>query len=463
MAFSSSQNLAATKSEPSETNKFRFQRLSRAIVTNQPREAALYIHAYPHLLLQTDGDKNTLLHLALAMQNTEIITTVIAALLEIGKLNEIVNAINSKNETILHKAILCRFKVLRSIVHLLGPAINTLARISDTEGKIPLTILVKDTTLSEAERDSNIDLILPASLYNPLIKLNQAVNVEDIIKVHGKTSPVTATDKKINNNLTIACDVINRTRKVITKSYTHPDLHELSQSESTNLITLINDDLRGFYLDKHSKVYKSFDKVFSQIEKIHAGNCDEMGWYCLHQLNQHYPDVKGELFLFNSHIFLVLDRKTNSDPNDPSTWGDSAVICDPWAGKAFPATPAKISEELHGWYAIRAKHHGETRDYNVLIKYNSNKPLHLLDDTTKKIKQVQPVIQDKKSDDSVQDKKSETLVQDKSSILQKFISFFGSPAPSVLKTDATYIEPPVVIEDYIPPNQRAPLVSGYRA
>ncbi|HGK6652029.1 TPA: hypothetical protein ACJ5DZ_003124, partial [Legionella pneumophila] len=36
------------------------------------------------------------------------------------------------------------------------------------------------------------------------------------------------------------------------------------------------------------------------------------------------------------HCLIVIGRVSGSDPNDISTWGEEAVICDPWAEKAYP-------------------------------------------------------------------------------------------------------------------------------
>ena len=39
-----------------------------------------------------------------------------------------------------------------------------------------------------------------------------------------------------------------------------------------------------------------------------------------------------------SHHFLVIGRRPESDPKKPESWGEDAVICDPWAACCFPAS-----------------------------------------------------------------------------------------------------------------------------
>ena len=39
-----------------------------------------------------------------------------------------------------------------------------------------------------------------------------------------------------------------------------------------------------------------------------------------------------------SHHFIVIGRSPESDPKNPKSWGEDAVICDPWASCCFPAS-----------------------------------------------------------------------------------------------------------------------------
>ena len=54
------------------------------------------------------------------------------------------------------------------------------------------------------------------------------------------------------------------------------------------------------------------------------------------------PSTQVELFCYNQytgdHTFAVINRNKESSPEDPSTWGADAYICDPMLGKVFPAS-----------------------------------------------------------------------------------------------------------------------------
>jgi len=85
------------------------------------------------------------------------------------------------------------------------------------------------------------------------------------------------------------------------------------------------------------------DKLSQQFG---IGNCEELATEAFfYLLKKKHPHLRVELMSFNKpggdHAFVVLGRKPGSDENDVSTWGDEAVICDPWARKIFPASLAK--------------------------------------------------------------------------------------------------------------------------
>ena len=74
-----------------------------------------------------------------------------------------------------------------------------------------------------------------------------------------------------------------------------------------------------------------------------GGNCSDQAGLAFIYLrdNKVFPiDYmnKPDFFLkFGGHAFVVIGRKSGSDPLRPETWGDDAVVCDPHQEeKAFP-------------------------------------------------------------------------------------------------------------------------------
>lgn len=73
------------------------------------------------------------------------------------------------------------------------------------------------------------------------------------------------------------------------------------------------------------------------LKKFQFGNCGEQA-----QAAFVFLDKKGvyplDFCLTNigGHNLVVIGREGKSNPEDISTWGSSAVVCDPWAEKAYP-------------------------------------------------------------------------------------------------------------------------------
>lgn len=111
--------------------------------------------------------------------------------------------------------------------------------------------------------------------------------------------------------------------------------------------------------NKWNRTHHSDGSFISDIEKIEKnakdsvqnriGNCGEqsaVAFMLLAEANNN--DVRGvyvERFAISKpgdHCFVVIGRERFSDPRDPSTWGENAVICDPWGEVTFI-----VKEELN--------------------------------------------------------------------------------------------------------------------
>src|SRR5579872_4078194 len=102
-------------------------------------------------------------------------------------------------------------------------------------------------------------------------------------------------------------------------------------------------------LEKESGLF-NFEETIEMTSKFSLGNCHELACQALDYILNHVPEVEAELYEIKKgdHIFLVLNRKRPSDPGDPGEWGESAVICDPWANKVYKAT--EYHTELKNFY-----------------------------------------------------------------------------------------------------------------
>jgi hypothetical protein len=68
-----------------------------------------------------------------------------------------------------------------------------------------------------------------------------------------------------------------------------------------------------------------------------CGNCGEQSALAFSYLREHSFAPLDWMRIGNfKHAFVIIGRKSDSDPSDYNTWGNEAAVCDPWAGRAEP-------------------------------------------------------------------------------------------------------------------------------
>ncbi|KTC81620.1 pentapeptide repeat-containing protein [Legionella brunensis] len=73
--------------------------------------------------------------------------------------------------------------------------------------------------------------------------------------------------------------------------------------------------------------------------EVSSGNCGELAFFTAIIAKElgYTGSVECIGFQKYDHVFVVLNRPKNSNPNDPSTWGKDTIIIDPWLKTSFPA------------------------------------------------------------------------------------------------------------------------------
>lgn len=138
---------------------------------------------------------------------------------------------------------------------------------------------------------------------------------------------------------------------------------------------------------KHSKKYLK-DKAlpdepfFSAIAKAKSalvypiGNCGEMSQLAFSFLSRNNDaDQLVELYSIEGknahidadHVFVVIGRDPFSNPKEPKTWGAAAVVCDPWARKAYPAS--LISSLLQDYTDVNRKGFPNLKSFDPRTQY----------------------------------------------------------------------------------------------
>jgi hypothetical protein len=107
------------------------------------------------------------------------------------------------------------------------------------------------------------------------------------------------------------------------------------------------------------------------IKKYGVGNCGEQSELAYYHLRKRTFNV--EIVRSEKHKFVVLGRKADSDINNPNSWGDSAVVCDPWMDDDY--FPDEIFSKIKscGLYDNNDKllQQSRTCDANYMVKIKS--------------------------------------------------------------------------------------------
>jgi hypothetical protein len=89
-------------------------------------------------------------------------------------------------------------------------------------------------------------------------------------------------------------------------------------------------------------------EMAAKAENVGCGNCGEQAalafMYLYEQLHSRPLDFMARTN--RDHAFVVIGRTNKSKDDDYTTWGNEAVVCDPWDLKAYAA--AEIPTKAYG-------------------------------------------------------------------------------------------------------------------
>ena len=110
----------------------------------------------------------------------------------------------------------------------------------------------------------------------------------------------------------------------------------LNQVETVKLLKIDEEDLKkhlgvlhsiGVSLDTNAPVIETANI----IKDLQWANCGIFTNYAIGMVKNRYPEIFIESVFFNDHEMLVFGRDANSDPQNITTWGNEALLCDIWA------------------------------------------------------------------------------------------------------------------------------------
>lgn len=188
-------------------------------------------------------------------------------------------------------------------------------------------------------------------------------------------------DLSLDAVLKIADAAKKHARDKIKKGYTQIENNDLSETYYLSLrqaVTDIRSDVtekvktRATNISLEDTGLQFFQQSVETSEKYSLGNCRELAILALdYVLNNTQPEFNAEVYqiLGGDHAFLVINRKPISNPQDPATWGDNAVICDPWSNKVYLAS--EYLSELKNFYNMPCESNTQRRT-NHTEDFNPN-------------------------------------------------------------------------------------------
>jgi hypothetical protein len=165
-------------------------------------------------------------------------------------------------------------------------------------------------------------------------------------------------DNVLESNLALGEEILSDTLDAILFSPNNLErskviLEERAEGQSNNLSDLsqlVSDANRCLKVIRNTalpNIYSEFilNKMKAKIANdVHIGNCGEIALVAFFKaLERGLWDLHLDLIhiIKGDHAFLVLGRQPGSDPENYNTWGSSAVVVDPWAGKVYPLYEVK--------------------------------------------------------------------------------------------------------------------------
>lgn len=213
-------------------------------------------------------------------------------------------------------------------------SIIEMAKIYNDDSDLPTDILIKRFNKPKLMIDHEAKIIFgklsELICKSEIKKIREPINLQEVFN----EAPAYGSQRLINN-LKIATYLANEARKTISISYTHPEFNQYRIQKKIATLKKIR-KMRAQILRRFDES-TAVERVARIAKKYRAGNCYEYAYFCLNLLKKIEPGLDAEIFTLNSgdHGFLVIDRNPTSSPDNPATWGESAVVCDAWSGEVY--------------------------------------------------------------------------------------------------------------------------------
>lgn len=260
------------------------------------------------------------------------------------------------NDTVLHQRLRSQmsYEELESFIKEVGEDVAVyLSTMTNDVGELPIDLCEKYSAIYE-----RLLRLMMDKEYLKIADEVQAVVPEAVRR--------TLIDRKLNRNIHRARRVATVIREMFTESSTHPQINYYPVTDYRNITCVINRARFGYV--RTSTTMDAAMSMFSSVCESSFGNCGEFAHCTYVLMSKAYPLVPVDILRIENgdHVFLVIDRQEGSDLRQPMTWGNKAVLCDPWAGMVYPVTEMNYYLNNFKRYKSQLLEH----NVNVLPSYN---------------------------------------------------------------------------------------------
>lgn len=268
---------------------------------------------------------------------------------------------------------------------------NTVDVLEDKSYKENLDSLSgKDFNLKIAKEIIDKTILAISNSANRLISRNPQLKElkkgddikKEIEKLKKEIEKFVETEYGVKNNDNIFSEKLNQAAKKAeeTKSDIKNNEEEIQEETFDQILdkTLketgqMRDEMREQFekLPLSQQTFFNRFKIKSKIAQEYSlGNCEEMSSVALFKLlDKGFYNTQLDIVRIKNggHNFLVIGRARNSNPEDYKTWGDEAVICDPWKNDFF------LLSELESKLCDASLEDFEQKGEASLIPFDPNK------------------------------------------------------------------------------------------
>lgn len=305
-----------------------------------------------------------------------------------AEFKELMRATTCQGNNPLHLAALHNTAdVILELTNILKEDACALAVQANHEGNPPVELFEKNPHhLSDERRDQAALTLFSLTRNPPLPELFVLLDADEIYAKQFSHIK----DPRFISNLKATVAAMNEARTAIKKSFVHHAVNAAYSTEKSEEMRKICDEILSMRsLVQAINFFSSRDTpdlVADLAKRKQVANCLEMSSivYAYFKNNSINASCDMVHLINGDHVFNVVDRAPNADPNRPTKWGEFALVGDALLGKIYLAKD--VAENLKEYRNVTYRERKQyylgpfNRDFHklrILYEYHPNASLSI--------------------------------------------------------------------------------------